>query len=125
MTLGTRPDLEGLSVRPSRRRVDESEEQSSKARVGVSLSNVDPRIWRAAGLRQSPKGALVTDVLPGSPAERAELAPGMVVVEVDRKPVGSAEELARSSARPRPGSTLLLRVEIPGSGRYLRALQVP
>jgi serine protease Do len=120
--LGTRPDLEGLSVRP--RRAGDETEQSSKARVGVSLSNVDPRMVERTGL-QSPKGALVTDVLPGSPAERAQLEPGMVVVEVDRKPVGSADEFAKLIRKTPPGSTLLLRVEIPGSGRYLRALQVP
>jgi serine protease Do len=119
--LGTRPDLEGRSVRPRR---DDDSEQSSKARVGVSLSNVDPRMIERTGL-QSPKGALVTDVLPGSPAERAQLEPGMVVVEVDRKPVGSADELAKLIRKAPSGSTLLLRVEIPGSGRFLRALQVP
>ena len=119
--LGTRPDLEGLSVRP--RRGGESE-QTSKARVGVSLSNVDPRIVERTGL-QSPQGALVTDVLPGSPAERADLSPGMVVVEAERKPVRSAEELARIIRKAPSGSTLLLRVEVPGSGRFLRALHIP
>ena len=71
------------------------------------------------------ESALVTDVLPGSPAERAQLEPGMVVVEVDRKPVRNAEELAKIIRKAPAGSTLLLRVEVPGSGRYLRALQVP
>ncbi|QRN93907.1 trypsin-like peptidase domain-containing protein [Archangium violaceum] len=121
--LGTRPDLEGVSVR-QRRGGDEETEQSSKARVGVSLSNVDPRIVERTGLT-STQGALVTDVLPGSPAERAELEPGMVVVEVDRKPVRNAEELAKLIRKASPGSTLLLRVETPGGGRFLRALRVP
>ncbi|HYO51547.1 trypsin-like peptidase domain-containing protein [Archangium sp.] len=120
--LGTRPDLEGLSVR--QRRGGEESEQSSKARVGVSLSNVDPRIVERTGL-QSEQGALVTDVMPGSPAERAQLEPGMVVVEVDRKPVRNAEELAKIIRKAPAGSTLLLRVEVPGSGRYLRALPIP
>ncbi|WP_375765951.1 trypsin-like peptidase domain-containing protein [Archangium gephyra] len=119
--LGTRPDREGVAVRQRR---GEDTEQSSKARVGVSLSNVDPRIVERTGLR-SEQGALVTDVLPGSPAERAELAPGMVVVEVDRKPVRNAEELAKIIRKAPAGSTLLLRVEVPGSGRYLRALHIP
>jgi serine protease Do len=120
--LGTRPDREGVSSR--QRRGGDETEQSSKARVGVSLSNVDPRIVERTGLR-SEQGALVTDVLPGSPAERAELAPGMVVVEVDRKPVRNADELAKIIRKAPAGSTLLLRVEVPGSGRFLRALQVP
>ncbi|QRK07665.1 trypsin-like peptidase domain-containing protein [Archangium violaceum] len=120
--LGTRPDLEGLSVRPNRGG-DDSEE-SSQARVGVSLSNLDPRMVSRAGLK-SAQGALVTDVLPGSPAERADLKPGMVVVEADHKPVRSAEELARIIRKAPSGSTLLLRVEVPGSGRFLRALLLP
>ncbi|WP_257456453.1 trypsin-like peptidase domain-containing protein [Archangium lipolyticum] len=121
--LGTRPDLEGLSVR-QRRGGEEETEQSSKARVGVSLSNVDQRLVERTGLTTN-QGALVTDVLPGSPAERAELAPGMLVVEADRKPVRNAEELAKLIRKAAPGSTLLLRVEVPGVGRYLRALRVP
>ncbi|MGZ3460427.1 MAG: trypsin-like peptidase domain-containing protein [Archangium sp.] len=120
--LGTRPDREGLSVRP--RRGGDGSEQTSKARVGVSLSNVDPRIVERTGL-QSPQGALVTDVLPGSPAERADLEPGMVVVEAEHKPVRNAEELAKIIRKAPPGSTLLLRVEVPGSGRFLRALHIP
>jgi serine protease Do len=119
--LGTRPDLEGLGLR--QKKGAESEE-SSKARVGVSLSNLDPRMVERTGMK-SAKGALVTDVLPGSPAESAELEPGMVVVEVDRKPVNSAEELAKTIRKAPAGSTLLLRVEVPRGGRYLRALRVP
>jgi serine protease Do len=49
----------------------------------------------------------------------------MVVVEVDRKPVRNAEELAKIIRKAPAGSTLLLRVEVPGSGRYLRALHIP
>ncbi|WNG38263.1 PDZ domain-containing protein [Archangium violaceum] len=120
--LGTRPDLEGLSVRPNRGG-DDSEE-SSKARVGVSLNNLDPRVVSRAGLK-SAQGALVTDVMPGSPAERADLKPGMVVVEADHKPVRSAEELAKLIRKAPSGSTLLLRVEVPGNGRFLRALLIP
>ncbi|PTL78277.1 trypsin-like peptidase domain-containing protein [Vitiosangium sp. GDMCC 1.1324] len=120
--LGTRPDLEGRSVRP--RRDGDEAEQSSKARVGVSLSNLDQRLVERTGLRSS-QGALVTDVLPGSPAERAQLEAGMVVVEVDRKPVNTADELAKIIRQARSGSTLLLRVEVPGGGRFLRALQIP
>ncbi|WNG28301.1 Do family serine endopeptidase [Cystobacter fuscus] len=119
--LGTRPDLENLGVRP--RQGPEEEEQSSKARVGLSLSNLDPRIAERAGL-DSAKGAMVTEVQPGSPAERAQLEPGMVVVEVNRKPVASSQELAGIIRKAPAGSTLLLRVALPG-GRALRALTLP
>ncbi|MET0402750.1 MAG: trypsin-like peptidase domain-containing protein [Cystobacter sp.] len=119
--LGTRPDLENLGVRP--RRSEEGEEQSSKARVGLNLNNLDPRIAERIGLK-STQGALVTEVVPGSPAERAQLEAGMVVVEVDRKPVTNAQELAGIIRKAPAGSTLLLRVALPNS-RSLRALTLP
>jgi serine protease Do len=72
----------------------------------------------------SVKGAVVTAVQPGSPAERAQLEPGMVVVEVNRKPVASARELGDIIRKAPAGSTLLLRVALPG-GRALRALTLP
>jgi len=119
--LGTRPDLEGLGARTPQ---GEEAAQSSQARVGLGLSNVDPRMAEQAGLK-SARGALVTEVQPGSPAERADLTVGMVVVEADRKPVRSAEELAKLIRHAPAGSTLLLRVEAPGGGRFLRALRLP
>jgi serine protease Do len=120
VAMGTRPDLEGIGKR-SQKEGDES----SKARVGVSLGNLDNRTARQAGFSQD-AGALVTDVVPGSPAARAELVPGMLVVEANRKPVRSAEELAGLIRSTPSGGTLLLRVMAPGSTRkLLRALRVP
>ena len=66
-----------------------------------------PRSRRAS---PSAQGALITDVVPGSPADRAQLAPGMLVVEANRKPVRSAKELAAAIRAAPAGSTLLLRV---------------
>jgi len=121
VTLGTRPDLEGVSKRSPK----ESEE-SSKARVGVSLSDIDARTAQQAGFTRNEGGALITDVVPGSPAERAELSPGMLVVEANRKPVRNAEELAGVIRATPSGGTLLLRVMMPGgNSRFLRALKVP
>jgi serine protease Do len=49
----------------------------------------------------------------------------MVVVEVNRKPVANAQELAGIIRKAPAGSTLLLRVEVAGGGRFLRALRIP
>jgi serine protease Do len=121
VTLGTRPDLEGVGLKKPR---GGEEESASKARVGVSLSNLDARTAERAGFTEE-GGALITDVVPGSPADRANLTPGMVVVEANRKAVRNAEELARAIRSAPGGSTLLLRVMMPGGNRFLRALQVP
>ncbi|MFP2932992.1 trypsin-like peptidase domain-containing protein [Pyxidicoccus sp. 3LG] len=120
VTLGTRPDLEGVASRKSQG----SDEQESSRRVGVSLQNLDARTAQQAGFTER-QGALITDVVPGSPADRAQLEPGMLVVEANRKPVNSADELAKVIKGVPAGSTLLLRVAGPGGARSLRALRVP
>ncbi|WP_342376627.1 trypsin-like peptidase domain-containing protein [Myxococcus stipitatus] len=119
VTLGTRPDLEGVASRePS-----PEQEESPQQRVGLSLSDMDSRLARAQGLPRA--GALVTEVVPGSNAERAGLVPGMVVVEAAGEPVRRASDLARVVREAPPGESLLLRVAVPGGGRVLRALTVP
>ncbi|QSQ12756.1 trypsin-like peptidase domain-containing protein [Myxococcus landrumensis] len=117
--LGTRPDLEGVASRePS-----PEKEASPQQRVGLSLSDMDARMARAQDLPRA--GALVTEVVPGSTAERAGLVPGMVVVEAAGEPVRRAADLARVVRDAPPGESLLLRVAVPGGGRVLRALTVP
>ena len=118
--LGTRPDLEGISRKES----TQSEEQAAPQRVGLSLRDLDARTAQAAGFAAG-AGALITDVVPGSPAEHAGLAPGMVVVEASRKPVRSVQELLKLIRNTKSGQSLLLRVAGPGGARNLRALTVP
>lgn len=63
-------------------------------------------------------GALVRNVLPDGPAA-GSLQPGDVIVEVDRKPVASANDL-RSKVREAPASkAMLLRVKRGDSSRYV------
>jgi serine protease Do len=115
VTLGTRPDLEGVSSRQAPR-----SEQEPHQRIGLGLADVGPRM----GQQGMPQGALIAQVTPGSVAERAGLMPGMVVVEAAGKPVRSAAELVRILRDARPGSSVLLRVEMEGT-RGLRALTIP
>jgi serine protease Do len=111
--LGRRPDLEA--------RREPAPERESTETVGLTIADVDPRIASQLGI--PPRGALVTRVRPGSAAEEAGLAPGMVIVEAGGKPLASARDLARA-IRDGKGSVLLLRVQVP-EGRFLRALQIP
>jgi serine protease Do len=119
VTLGTRPDLEGVAARAR----PEVQEEPPHERVGLGVSDMTPRMARAQGLPAT--GALVTDVAPGSSAERAGLAPGMVVVEAQGRPVRRAGDLARLLGEAAPGQPVLLRVVSPGGGRALLALTVP
>jgi serine protease Do len=118
VTLGTRPDLEGLGNREQKRSPPDVREE----KVGLSVEDVPQQLQAQHGL---PKGALVVEVRPGSEADRAELMPGMVVVEAAGKPIHSAADLKRALSAAQPGSTMLLRVQMGESGRVLRALTLP
>ena len=103
----TRPDFEGVNV--ERRG---GEDSASSGRLGLLLQDVPPAL---AQERQLPvQGALVADVTPGSPAERAGLVPGMVIVEARGRRVTSAAELKRLLREARPGEPVLLRVQLEG-----------
>jgi serine protease Do len=116
--LGVRPDLENLG------QLKKPESAPSQTRIGLAFQDIDPRLVAANGLPK--KGALVLDVTPGSPADEAGLERGMAVVELNRKPVRSRDELMAGLKALPAGSTALFRVAIPGSGTtQLRALEVP
>jgi serine protease Do len=120
--LGTRPDLEGVG---SIGQPDREGAESSQKRLGLAFQDIDPRMARASGLPS--QGALVVEVTPGSPAEAAGLRRGVVVVEVNRKPVHGRDDLLKALKGIKSGSVVLLRVIVPGAGgtRSLVALEVP
>jgi serine protease Do len=60
--------------------------------LGVAIQDVDEELANALGLRAT-SGVLVADVSAGSPAERAGLKRGDLVVELDGAPVRSSSEL--------------------------------
>ncbi len=113
--LGERPDLEGIRQPPE----PEREEDTGK-KLGVQLQPVDPRSMQGV-----PQGALIVGVDPGSPADRADLSPGMVIVEAGGKPIKNPRELAQVVKGARSGAVLLLRIQVPEGGRLLRAITIP
>ncbi|WNG61258.1 Do family serine endopeptidase [Archangium gephyra] len=112
--LGERPDLEGNAAGP-----EQGPEEDTGRKLGLRLQEVDPRM--APGVRQ---GAMIVAVDPGSPADRAGLQPGMVVVEAAAKQVRNPREFAQIVRAQKPGTVLLLRIQV-GENRVLRALPIP
>lgn len=62
--------------------------------IGVRIQPVSDEIAQALGLDRA-RGALVADVEPDSPAARAKLQPGDVILTFDGKPVERTRELPR------------------------------
>jgi serine protease Do len=64
------------------------------------------------------QGAAIANVRPGSPAEDAGLQPGDVVLEVNRKPVTSAEQFANAVHAVPAGKDVLLLVWSKGNNSF-------
>jgi putative serine protease PepD len=70
----------------------------------------DARAWLGAAVADGDGGALLAEIVPGGPAERAGLSAGVVVVGIDGEPVASAEGLVNAVAARSPGQTVQLRL---------------
>jgi serine protease Do len=101
---------------------DEDQRQTAElqgqGKIGLGLQTLTPDVANSLGLERGTRGAVVTDVVAGSPAERAGLKPGDVVVEVDRKPVGSSDEAVAALRAPQKNGHLL-RVRGPSGTRFV------
>jgi serine protease Do len=69
----------------------------SRAWLGVQIQNLTPELAKAFGLKET-KGALVAEVMPNSPAKRAGLRRGDVIVGFEGKKVESARALPQMVA---------------------------
>src|SRR5207253_5130935 len=77
--------------------------------LGVAIQPVTPKIARAFGL-EKPEGALVADVTPGSPAEKAGLRRGDVVLSINGERITESRELTHKVAMLAPGATFRLKI---------------
>jgi serine protease Do len=77
--------------------------------LGVSAQAVTPDIAAAIGL-QDPIGAIINGITKGSPAEKAGLQRGDVIVELDGKKILDPSELPRMVAFGHIGKTVTLTV---------------
>ncbi|MEW5741234.1 MAG: Do family serine endopeptidase [Myxococcota bacterium] len=119
--LGTRPDLEEIG---SVEKPESNERETSRQKIGLAFQDIDPRLAQASGMPK--QGALIVDVTPGSPAEKAGLRRGVVVIEANRKPVTNRDDLMKALKEAKSGSVVLMRVTAPGAGaKSLLAIEVP
>ena len=76
---------------------------------GVSIQEMTPELAKSFGLKDG-KGALVAQVLPGSPAEKAGIEQGDVIVEFDGKAVAESKDLPQIVASTPVGKSVNVKV---------------
>jgi len=80
-----------------------------RAWTGARMQSVTPEIARSLGLA-TPQGALVADVWPGGPADKAGLHQGDVILTVDGRPVVDASGVNYAVSTHRVGDQVRLGV---------------
>jgi serine protease Do len=88
----------------------------TRAYLGIVPQDVTPAIARAFGQKET-RGALVGDVSPGSPASKAGLEKGDIILDLNGKPVDNSNDLRMSISMMPPDSTVNLKVVRTGAER--------
>jgi len=81
----------------------------TRGKLGVGIQDVDQALAESFGL-DAPRGALVSSVEEGGPAEKAGLKEGDVILEFDGQPIDSAGQLPSAVAATDPGKAVALQV---------------
>ncbi|HEU4385175.1 MAG TPA: DegQ family serine endoprotease [Anaeromyxobacteraceae bacterium] len=117
VTVGTRPDEESLArgevpeggEEPGEEAVPEGKPKDVK--LGVKLAPLSAEMAKDLKLEPGEKGVLVAEVVPDSPAERAGLQRGDLILEVGKEKVSKPEQVVAAVSKQKPGQVVVLRVK--------------
>jgi serine protease Do len=86
-----------------------AEGKVTRGRLGVRIQPMTKELAQSFRLKE-PDGALIALVEPGSPADKAGLKPGDVVLAYNGQPIDDANKLPRLVAATKPGQSATLRI---------------
>ncbi len=90
----------------------------TRGRIGVQIDQVTKEVAESIGLGK-PQGALIRGVEEGSPADKAGIEAGDIIVRFDGKVIDKASDLPRLVGNTKPGSRVGLTVFRRGANRDL------
>jgi serine protease Do len=85
-------------------------DERPKARLGVSIANIDDEERKTHKLPKSVTGVVVTSVEPNSVAEKFGLLPGDVVESIGNKAVGTVSSLTEAVSNYKKGETVKIKI---------------
>jgi serine protease Do len=88
--------------------------------LGVMIQDVTPALAKEFKLKEG-SGALVGDVTPGSPAEKAGFKSGDVVIEFNGKKITDSRHLKLEAGRTTPGENVSVKILREGAPKTLEA----
>ena len=91
---------------------------SQGAKIGISVGDLTSDIRQQFNIPPQVQGVVVQGVRSGSPAEDAGIAPGDVILEVNRQPVTSADKFVSDVHANPTGKDLLLLVWSQGNASF-------
>lgn len=93
---------------------------SGRGWLGVSVQDVSKKLAESRKLKAA-SGAYVSGVSEGSPAEKAGILEGDVIVEFDGRRIDDRDELVRAVRRAEPGEAVAVVVDRKGAKKTLTA----
>jgi len=90
----------------------------TRGRIGVQIDQVTKDVAESIGLGK-PQGALIRGVEEGSPAEKAGVEAGDIIIKFDGKTIEKASDLPRLVGNTKPGSRVALTVFRRGTNKEL------
>jgi len=115
-------DFEAEQTRCARRNntaPNQPEPQPTATSLGMTLDSITPDAARRLDLPSGTGGALVTDVDHNSAADKAGVAPGDVILEVNRHKVANTSQVTRELQNVQAGQPVFLLVWRDGSSVFI------
>jgi len=78
-----------------------------RSRLGIVIQDLSPDLVKYFGISN---GVIISQILKGSPAQRAGLKPGDIILAVNGKPVKSSVDAVRYITQNPPGTELVLTI---------------
>ena len=103
-------DLDAEAGVDARRGTDPDDVERTATGFGMHLQAITPALAREAQLPRNRGGAVIVSVERSSPAFNAGLAPGDIILEVNRQPVTSVPQVTKALDSTGPGTPVFLLI---------------
>jgi len=92
--------------------------EKSRTNIGMEVSELNRELARKYGISET-KGVLVTYIENDSPAERAGIREGDIIIEVNREPLENLDEYYKATKQAKKGDKILFWIKRGRSSQFV------